>query len=92
MPEKGRATHKRTICEVLREINDITQDNSKKDNTIRDKLNDIERMAKRMVERLRFYADLYHNGKSWNDGMWEEINGADKRRIKRSKKGYKVGK
>lgn len=59
----------RTICEVLREINDLHQTESEHDCIIRTKLVEAESMAKRMDKKLLKYNKKYHK-KFWetNDG------------------------
>ena len=56
----------RTICEVLREINDMHQTNSKHDIIVRQKLCEAEKMAKRMDAKLLSYNKKY--SKTW----WEK--------------------
>jgi len=43
----------RTICEVLREINDICQGTDSKDYAVRIKLNEASGMAKKWQENLK---------------------------------------
>jgi len=45
----------RTVCEVLREINDLCQKDSKQDKVIRKKLAEAEKMAKSMALKLEWY-------------------------------------
>jgi hypothetical protein len=45
----------RTVCEVLREINDLVQSDSKRDKVIRKKLAEAEGMAKKMSLKLLEY-------------------------------------
>jgi hypothetical protein len=44
-----------TICEVLRQINDLCQGDSPRDNLIRKKLATAEIMAKKMIHKLLQY-------------------------------------
>lgn len=46
---------KRTICEVLREINDLAQDDTKKDAQIRILVAEAFGMGKRMIKKLLEY-------------------------------------
>lgn len=55
----------RTICEVLREINDIHQENSGHDKMVRKKLCEAENMAKRMSKKLLEYNKNVYRG-WWN--------------------------
>ena len=50
----------RTICEVLREINDLHQGDTAVDAETRGKLVEAEDMAKRMDTKLLKYAKRYH--------------------------------
>ena len=50
-----RVNRFRTICEVLREINDLVQSDSEKDKKIRELLNEAFNMAKRIVYKLYEY-------------------------------------
>ena len=59
------ASKLRTICEVLREINDLFQGNSKDEVLVRKKLAEAEKMAKRMQGKLVEYSKEKH--KDW----WE---------------------
>jgi len=45
----------RTVCEILREINDMCQDNSQGNQIIRNKLALAESMTKRMSQKLDKY-------------------------------------
>jgi len=56
----------RTICEVLREINDLHQDDSQQSKTTRKLLCDAEDMAKRMVKKLKEY------NMKWDATWWEK--------------------
>lgn len=51
---------RRTICEVLREINDIVQGTDEVSVTIRKKLALCERMAKKMQTKLIEYSGDHH--------------------------------
>ena len=48
-------TDKRTICEIIREVNDLCQSDSEKDREIRERLREIHDMAKRMSKKLKDY-------------------------------------
>lgn len=52
----------RTICEVLREINDLVQRDGEPDATIREKLLEAEDMAKRMSRKLVEYNKQVYAG------------------------------
>jgi len=56
----------RTICELLREIYDLSQENNEKDSVIRKKLCEAEKMVKKMS-----YALLEYN-KKYDEGWWEQ--------------------
>jgi hypothetical protein len=45
----------RTICEVLREINDLCQESSQKDQEVRKRVTEASNMAKRMSRKLVEY-------------------------------------
>ena len=45
----------RTICEVLREMNDICQGTSKNDLMLREKIAEAEKMGKSMSNKLIWY-------------------------------------
>lgn len=46
-----------TVCEVVRQLNDIHQSDSDHDKTVREKLAEIECMSKRMVQKLMEYKE-----------------------------------
>ena len=56
----------RTVCEVLREINDLHQENTEHDKIVRVKLCEAEDMAKRMSKKLVSY------NKNVYRGWWEK--------------------
>lgn len=60
------ASHLRTICEVLREINDMHQVDTDHDKKTRKKLREAQIMAKKMSNKL-----LDHN-KEVFAGWWDE--------------------
>jgi hypothetical protein len=60
------ASHLRTICEVLREINDLHQSNSEHDKNVRQKLLEAQLMAKRMSNKLLDYKNEVFEG-WWGD-------------------------
>lgn len=86
---KRRATHKLTICETLRQINDECQGDSKLEKKIRKNLDKAILMAKKMGARLQFYADHYHKGVPWGDDLWEENRRVYELRLLRESKEYK---
>lgn len=55
----------RTICEVLREINDLHQKYTEHDDIVRKKLCEAEKMAKRMDAKLLSYNKKY--SRTWWD-------------------------
>jgi hypothetical protein len=78
------ASHERTICEVLREINDLHQSDSTHDKVIRQKLSEAEKMAKRMsLKLLEYNKEVY---KDW----WASNPEYEKRLRARLEEGYKV--
>ena len=82
-----RATKIRTLCEVLREVNDLHQGKTKHDKKVRKRLVEIERMAKKMSYKLLEYNKEYD--KEW----WETVEGKEreKRLRKRLSKSYLIG-
>lgn len=87
---KRRVTHKVTICEVLREINDKCQRDSKEDKAIRKLLSNAIEMAKRMNARLDFYAHHYHEGIEWDYDMWKKNIKVHEKKTLRGKRGYRT--
>jgi hypothetical protein len=78
------ASQERTICEVLREINDLHQGDSEHDIRIRLKLSEAEKMAKRMSLKL-----LEYNKQIFKD--WWSANPEHEKRLRdRLGKGYKA--
>lgn len=77
----------RTICEVLREINDFHQGDTKHDKKVRKKLVEAECMAKKMSHKLLEY------NKEYNKGWWETVEGKKREKLlkKRFSKSYLVG-
>lgn len=76
----------RTLCEVLREINDNSQDDSLKDKKTRRLLAEAVDMAKRMARKLVEY------NKEYDKGWWDK-NPDYKNQMKhalRSAKDYKA--
>ena len=75
-----KANHRRTICEVLREIHDITQLLGEEDlrNELIARIYIAYNMAKKMNKKLR------ENASDWDSGFWE-VNtdwGSDEQRRK----------
>lgn len=87
MTFRGMNYEFRTICEVLREINDLHQTNSERDKETRTKLIEAEKMAKRMAKKLLEYNSKYHKD------FWESTNGMKYKNVlkKRLNKSYLVG-
>ncbi len=76
---------KRTLCEVLREINDILNKNEPMQPCeIRKKLIEAEVMAKKMSHKLRKY------NKSWDAKWWEDNKDYDEDFTKRMNNRYIV--
>ena len=79
------ASKQRTICEVLREINDMHQGNSPHDIAVRKKLSEAEDMGKRMSTKLKEYnKDVYR-------GWWEKNPDYERDLDRRLKKKYITG-
>ncbi len=76
------SSHLRTICEVLREINDLHQGVSEHDIVIRRKLREAEKMGKRMDKKLLEYA------KHYQPEFFKENPNYEKNLKKRLKKSY----
>ena len=71
----------RTICEVLREINDLHQTDSDADKQTRQKLIEAEGMAKRMSKKLfkdnkKLYKKFWKStpGKKWEKILTKRLN------------------
>jgi hypothetical protein len=71
-----KADETRTICEVLREINDIIQDDSSLVKSILPKLIEAETMAKKMAKKL-----VEYNKEIFSD--WWEVNSDYEEDLKR---------
>jgi len=78
------ASGKRTICEVLREINDLHQGQSKEDLKIRELLDEAISMAKKMSRKL-----LHYNKKAFSK-FWEENPNYEKDLNRRLDLKYKI--
>lgn len=81
------ANNVRTICEVLREINDLVQENSAKDAKIRDLVVEAFEMGKKIVQKL------YEYNKEIDKEWWVE-NKKYERKIKKELRAglnYKIG-
>lgn len=73
------AANQITICEVLREINDLHQENSEHDNIIRQKLFVAETMAKKMSNKLlqynkRVFAGWWKRNKNYEKTLRKRLN------------------
>lgn len=76
---------KLTPCEVIRDINDLCQDDSTKDKRIRELCGVAEKMAKRLAEELHKYSK-----EIWKDERWWPINKNWRRKgKKRTRDSYK---
>lgn len=84
MSIRGTST-KRTICEVLRVINDHHQENTEHDEFIRKLLAEAEAMAKRMSYKMKEYNE------HWDKGWWEANPTAKKDLERRLKETYCTG-
>jgi len=80
-----KASHKITICEILRKINDLHQGHSLIDTQTRKFLSVAEDMAKRMDKKLRTYNEKYD--KEW----WKKNLDYKEDLIRREKERYCVG-
>lgn len=87
MTFRGMNYEFRTVCEVLRDINDLHQTDSECDKETRIKLIEAEGMAKRMAKKLLEYNSKYHKD------FWESTKGMEYKKIlkKRLNKSYLVG-
>lgn len=63
---KTTTSNFRSVCEILREINDLCQGEESKDYQIRDKCSEAIYKAKRMAKKLKEY------NKNYNAGWWED--------------------
>lgn len=84
-PHMNFASHSRTICEVLREINDLHQGDSEHDRITRAKLFEAQKMAKRMSNKLIDY------NKEVFAEWWEENPDYEEDLRKRVDSGYLEG-
>lgn len=75
----------RTLCEVLREINDIHQSQTDKDKKTRKLLAEAEQMGKRMSAKLKDY-----NKEVFKD-WWQKNKDYEKDFEKRMKENYCTG-
>lgn len=80
-----RAADRRTVCEVLREINDLHQGKEEHDTLVRYKLFECERMAKSMTRKL------YENNKQWDAKFWADNPDYEKDLLKRLGTSYLTG-
>lgn len=75
----------RTICEVLREINDLCQADIEENQIIRSKLYEAERMAKKMAKKL-----LEYNQEIFKD-WWDNNPDVKQKLEKRLNENYITG-
>jgi hypothetical protein len=80
------ASHKITICEILRDINDLHQSNEEHDKRVRRLLFTAEKMAKKMSFKL-----LEYNQEIFVD-WWKDNQEYEKKLKQRLKKSYLTGK
>ncbi len=78
------ANKKRTICEVLREMNDMHQNITRHDIKMRKRLSECQVMAKKMVKKL------YENSKTFDKDWWNENPEYEKALQQRIQKDYLV--
>jgi hypothetical protein len=79
------ASNARTVCEVLREINDLVQGRNSNDKAIRKLLSEAETMAKKMSYKL-----LEYNQEVFKD-YWQENPDKEKDLKIRMNKHYLTG-
>jgi len=77
--------NKRTVCEVLREINDMHQGTGDKDIYTRALLLEAESMAKKMSHKL------YRYSKKWDKGWWKKNREYEARLLRRLGQSYLTG-
>jgi hypothetical protein len=84
MTMRGSSKHY-TICEVLREINDLHQEQTEHDKIIRNKLALAEKMAKKMSYKLKEYnKNIYNDWWGKNRDYENDLN-------RRLSKNYCIG-
>jgi len=71
------ANKQRTLCEVVREVNDYLKEHP--DSLILEKLKEIHSMAKRMTKKL------YEYNKEYDKGWWEKNPDYEKDLLRRLK-------
>ena len=76
---------KMTICETLRQLNDLIQEDTEEHNTFRDFIATAEYLAKRMSVKLHEYS-------AEGDSAWLVKNKRYEEILSRNDAGYKVGK
>jgi len=76
--------YKLTLCEVLRQINDVVQDDDVNSQNIRDMLALAERMGKKMSAKLHEYNENY------DAGFWRD-NSKLREHVYRTNHSYKIG-
>lgn len=84
------ASQDRTICEVIRKVNDLAQGSSEKDWAIRNLCTEMEIMAKKITLKL-----IDYKRKVDEDGFieWEHKNPTFEEDLKRRlREDYKIGK
>jgi len=86
MPGMRGVGNKRTICEVLREINDLAQNDTEQDIKIRKLLAEAFHMAKKMGHKL------YEYNKKFDRGWWTKHSEYEKKLLNdlRANKLYKT--
>lgn len=80
-----RAKNVRTICEVLRDINDLVQSDQEPDNTIRELLLEAEVMGKKITRKL------YEYSKKWNKDFYDSNPDFEEKLKLRLNKSYLTG-
>ena len=79
----NNANYMRSPCEVLREINDLFQGDTEKDEKVRKLLAEAEAKTKRMSIELTKYGQTYYL--TW----WDKISDYSDRLIRRKNPSYK---
>ena len=81
-----KATYRRTICEVMRKVNDLCQTDSEKDVQIRAHLREMLIMAKRMITKLVKYK------RGCDADWWESIPAKEQKKLNKIRRqaGYKI--
>lgn len=81
-----KTTNRRTICEVMRMVNDLCQTDSEKDIQIRGYLREMTIMAKRMITKLVKYK------KNCDADWWDTVPEKERKKLDKIRRavGYKI--